>query len=263
MSTKRPYKAVTISQEKRRSDFLKHQKESRNRLREQHRGVINVETKDIQVVDFPSAPVAIQDDTMEISCENNFSKKDILVQQPLNQPEWMTEVPSDFLTFNTSTQSWTNEWDIIVRPEGRRCIVTSSHKKTTSRQENGQIIHIFKSGLPGGGLSHHSGYGASCIIDCIFAESDNTYYILDILSWNDVSYTETSAEFRLFWLRSKMDEISLLQYIPHSTNKNKQFRFALPLMYPCTYDGLYHAYYDVATYIKDGLLFIYKQGTDR
>ena len=96
---------------------------------------------------------------------------------------------------------------VMPRPEGRRCLVISSQHTTISRHRNGSILHKFSSTLPNGSRDSAAGSGDNfCILDCVFHEPDSVYYVLDMMCWKGYALYECSAEFRLFWVQSKLAE---------------------------------------------------------
>ena len=95
----------------------------------------------------------------------------------------------------------------MSRPEGRRCLVISSQHMTISRHRNGSILHRFPSMLPNGSRGSMAGSADDfCILDCIFHEPDSVYYVLDMMCWKGYALYDCSAEFRLFWVQSKLAE---------------------------------------------------------
>lgn len=95
----------------------------------------------------------------------------------------------------------------MPRPEGRRCLVISSQHMTISRHRNGSILHKFASNLPNGSRESTAGSGDDfCILDCVFHEPDSVYYVLDMMCWKGYALYDCSAEFRLFWVQSKLAE---------------------------------------------------------
>ena len=95
----------------------------------------------------------------------------------------------------------------MPRPEGRRCLVISSQHTTISRHRNGSILHKFSSTLPNGSRESAAGSGDDfCILDCVFHEPDSVYYVLDMMCWKGYALYDCSAEFRLFWVQSKLAE---------------------------------------------------------
>ncbi|KAK8825484.1 hypothetical protein WA538_003179, partial [Blastocystis sp. DL] len=101
-------------------------------------------------------------------------------------PEWMVEIPSNLEA----------DWLLIPRPEGKRFILTSKRGKTTLRSLNGYAKHI-KSNLPGSILN----FRGNCVLDVILSE--DAVYVMDILFFNNVDYSESEAESRMFTASSR------------------------------------------------------------
>lgn len=163
-------------------------------------------------------------------------------------PEWMIDVPDQLA----------QDWYIFARPAGKRCFVVSSNGATVSRLRNGSILHRFPSALPGGARTRTrdaSGAAQSySILDCIFHEADQTYYVIDMVCWRGYSLYDCTAEFRFFWLNSKLAETGACD----PPSQYHRYRFSLVPVYNCDQDGLSAAYTGPAPYVKDGLLFYNK-----
>jgi snurportin-1 len=94
-------------------------------------------------------------------------------------PEWMVEVP---LGLNGNGSASGQGWYVLARPEGKRCLVVSAKGNTVARLQDGEILHKFRSQLPNGSAS--SGYSNDySILDCVFHEEDQTFYVLDMMCW--------------------------------------------------------------------------------
>lgn len=85
-------------------------------------------------------------------------------------------------------------------------------------------------------------------------QPDQTYYIIDMICWRGYSLYDCTAEFRFFWVNSKLTETSAGD--PPSTYH--RYRFSAVPIYECTLEGLQAAYYGSTPYVKDGLLFYNK-----
>ncbi|GAB4860802.1 hypothetical protein Ancab_035965 [Ancistrocladus abbreviatus] len=145
---------------------------------------------------------------------------------------------------------------VLARPAGRRCIVVSSNGTTVSRLRNGSVLHHFPSALPSGARTReNSGSGQSyCILDCIYHEMDQTYYVIDMVCWRGYPLYDCTAEFRFFWLSSKLAETGACKPPSHY----HRYRFCTVPFYNCDQSGLLRAYTEGVTYVKDGLLFYNK-----
>lgn len=112
--------------------------------------------------------------------------------------EWMIEVPDNFA----------NDWLMIVCPVGKRCAVVSSQGRTRAFGRNGyEFVNKFASLLPGGNGSARGAAKQNAILDCVFSESEKTFYVLDVILWNGVSFYGCQTDFRFFWLHSKESDI--------------------------------------------------------
>ncbi|KAI9079718.1 hypothetical protein K1719_038339 [Acacia pycnantha] len=164
----------------------------------------------------------------------------------LMHPEWMIDIPDGL----------SQDWYVFARPSGKRCFIVSCNGTTISRLRNGSILHRFPSALPNGSRKRDvSGSAQSySILDCIFHELDQTYYVIDMVCWRGYSLYDCTAEFRFFWLNSKLAESGACDAPSHY----HKYRFSLVPVYNCDHNGLYVAYTEAAPYVKDGLLFYNK-----
>jgi hypothetical protein len=90
---------------------------------------------------------------------------------------------------------------------------------------------------------------------CVFVlQPDETYYIVDMICWRGYSLYDCTAEFRFFWVNSKLTETSAGD--PPSTYH--RYRFSVVPMYESALEGLQAAYSLSTPYVKDGLLFYNK-----
>ena len=172
---------------------------------------------------------------------------DLLLSQDLTCSSSSTSISS------TSNQKRMSNWFILPRPEGKRCLVVASKGKTISYLESGQILHYFNSVLPGGGLS--SKHGSSVILDCIYSPSNRTYYLIDLMNWNEMSLYECDTEFRFYWLHTKYFETSGLATSPIQ----QSYSFQLTPYWECSYQNILEAYNCEVNYIKNGLLFYHRE----
>ncbi|XP_009613386.1 uncharacterized protein [Nicotiana tomentosiformis] len=160
-------------------------------------------------------------------------------------PEWMIDVPDNLNT----------DWYVFARPAGKRCFIVSSNGTTISRLRNGIRLHRFPSALPNGARINNSKSAQSyCILDCIFHESDETYYVIDGVCWAGLSLYECTAEFRFFWLNSKLAETGACD----APSTYHRYKFSTLPVYNCDKEGLHTAYVGQVPYVKDGLLFYNK-----
>lgn len=89
---------------------------------------------------------------------------------------------------------------------------------------------------------------------CVGLQLDQTYYVIDMVCWRGYSLYDCTAEFRFFWLNSKLAETGACDAPSHYY----KFRFSTVPVYNCDQRGLYSAYIESVPYAKDGLLFYNK-----
>lgn len=111
--------------------------------------------------------------------------------------EWLVDRPIDF----------ESEWVLKPTPVGRRCLVFSRKGATVAYSRTGQFIKAFQSALPGGCHMHISHCRRQyAIVDCIYVQQTNTFYLMDVLAWNQQKLYESDASMRFFWLQSRYNE---------------------------------------------------------
>lgn len=262
---RRPFKRPAISDQQRRRELsLLRQSQNRHDAQLQARRlastVLSLQSSsqeqqvDIQVTDeLESCPEEIDDDYGHQKDAHDLRQATKLrgpdarlwFAKQLMLPEWMIDVPDKLNT----------DWYVFARPAGKRCFVVSSNGTTISRLRNGVLLHRFPSALPNGARTNNSKAAQSyCILDCIFHESDETYYVIDGVCWAGISLYECTAEFRFFWLNSKLTETGACD-VPSTYHK---YKFSALPVYNCDKEGLQTAYAGQVPYVKDGLLFYNK-----
>lgn len=178
--------------------------------------------------------------------------------QQLMQPEWLVDVPPDLAS----------EWYALPRPEGQRCLVVAARGQTVARLRNGALFERFASPLPAGAPGQPAGDDNFCILDCVYHAPDQTYYVLDLVCWKGYSMYGCSAEFRLFWVQSKLEESGATSahptaVVPSWAGQQQAVaatRRFLPLpAYRCTPEGLASAHGQPVSFVRDGLLLLHKE----
>ncbi|GMJ00104.1 hypothetical protein like AT4G24880 [Hibiscus trionum] len=257
---RRPFKRAAISdQQKRRDLSLLRQAQNRRDAQQQARCLAS------SILSLQSSAPESEPEHSDIEPETEHESEDLskdfdvrrasklrgpevrkLFARQLMLPEWMIDVPDRL----------SQDWYVLARPAGKRCFVVSSNGTTVSRERNGSILHYFPSALPAGAKTRDGSGSAQsyCILDCIFHESDQTYYVIDMVCWNGYSLYDCTAEFRFYWLNSKLEESGACNAPSHY----HKFRFSAVPVYNCDQSGLYAAYTGAVPYVKDGLLFYNK-----
>ncbi|GBG26809.1 Snurportin-1 [Hondaea fermentalgiana] len=173
------------------------------------------------------------------------------VATPVNvsavRPEWMLEVPSDL---------GPEAWSVMAKPEGEWTLVVAAHGKTVSRRKNGRTLHEFASVLPHGSPQTGTGSSDFSMLQCVFHEADQTYYVVDVVFWKGLDVGASDFSFRQFWLHSKLAEIPEIC----TSGVGNKYRFQPIPVFDCSMDGLGQAYSAQMQFVKDGLLFFFKTG---
>lgn len=67
------------------------------------------------------------------------------------------------------------------------------------------LLVVLSGGRQSGGGSRGSEY---CILDCVYDEIKQIYYVLDLMCWKGQPLYDSDTEFRFFWLQAKVaDEL--------------------------------------------------------
>ena len=196
-------------------------------------------------MDDAMAPLPTAESSMDTSgsSSSSFGKRRGPADA-LMSAEWMVDVPSDL----------GHNWYVAPRPSGRRCLVVTSNGSTKAHGRSGKP-RTFPSALPSGSRATRSGLCA-CELDCIFSEAEQTYHILDVLSWKDQRLVDCPSDFRLWWLASKLAECTA-----HVASSANPCRFiVLPYM-QCTPEALLHAYSGPPPFAsaRDGLSLLHRE----
>lgn len=159
--------------------------------------------------------------------------------------EWLVDTPTDF----------EKDWLAVVVPIGRRSLIVSARKTTYAYSRSGGIINNFPSLLPGGSKHTHRLCRDYCILDCVFYESTQSYYILDVMCWGGHPVYDSDTEFRTFWKEQKCKEFSEIS----TYSRVNPLPFHNLLYHACTKESLAKILADTPPYQVDGVLFIHKE----
>ncbi|XP_017071146.1 snurportin-1 [Drosophila eugracilis] len=105
--------------------------------------------------------------------------------------EWLRHKPEDL-----------SEWLLVPCPVGKRCLVVASNGITKAYSKNGWMFMSLQSSLPGDRQHQKS----QTILDCVYVEDEDTFYVLDAISFGQQDLQECEASFRFYWLRARFEE---------------------------------------------------------
>eukprot|EP00347_Sterkiella_histriomuscorum_P013568 403364218 len=135
---------------------------------------------------------------------------------------------------------------IYPRPVGQRCLVTSAKGNTIARNNQGFIKIQFQSPLPNGSRKQNNQElnqfstqnGRHCaVLDCIMIDSQKLFYVIDIMFWEDMDYSEFPLCSRLLFMQQKFQEIKDLN------SDLYEYKFKLMEFQPCNSKNLLGAIY--------------------
>jgi hypothetical protein len=146
------------------------------------------------------------------------------------QPEYLCEIPTDL-----------EDWHLMRLPAGVFCQLVVRRGDCIHRDAVGRVLRRFKSCLP-----------ANTVLDCVYESSGDEYWAYDLLSWRGHLYHDCSAEFRAYWLQTKLEEeADLVHRI--SNNECPILRIGAHAL-PLPYDSF-------CVDAPGSLLFYYKEGS--
>lgn len=158
--------------------------------------------------------------TKSVKSSHVKEEKFNMYKDQLMLSEWLTEKPFDFI----------DNWFLVLCPIGKRCLVIASSGQTKAYSRTGHFISSFPSYLPGGNRRDNCAHRKSAILDCIYSELDKTYYILDVMLWNQSHFYDSETDLRFYWLNCKIRE----EYSKVSTTDHlNPYKFILLDHYNC------------------------------
>ncbi|XP_027321459.3 snurportin-1 [Anas platyrhynchos] len=183
-----------------------------------------------------------EDEEEEMEVERKLPKR---YANQLMLSEWLIDVPVDL----------EQEWLAVVCPVGKRALVVASRGSTAAYTKSGFCVTRFPSLLPGGNRHNSTSEKVYCILDCIYSEAQQTYYILDVMCWRGHPVYDCQTDFRFFWLFSKIQEEEGLG----EKSRINPYKFVGLQNYPCTPESLCTVLAADYPFEVDGLLFYHKQ----
>nr|XP_040129921.1 snurportin-1 isoform X2 [Ictidomys tridecemlineatus] len=182
------------------------------------------------------------DEEMDIDTGKKLPKR---YANQLMLSEWLIDVPSDL----------GQEWIVVVCPVGKRALIVASRGSTSAYTKSGYCVNRFSSLLPGGNRRNSTNAKEYTILDCIYSEVNQTYYVLDVMCWRGHPFYDCQTDFRFYWMHSKLPEE---EGLGEKTTLNP-FKFVGLKNFPCTPESLCKVLSMDFPFEVDGLLFYHKQ----
>lgn len=166
----------------RRAQFLAQQKKQRTEAVDEARGLVH----------------AIESYSLPNYASNRLPYRvDVFYRNKMQLSEWLRDRPDDL-----------DQWILVPCPRGKRHIVVAAANKTIAYSKSGCVIDIFQSSLQSGRYL--------TVLDCIFNEETQSFYVLDVLVYHNQEFLLCDASFRFYWIRSKFDEFDHSQVHAHN-----------------------------------------------
>nr|XP_032606222.2 snurportin-1 isoform X2 [Taeniopygia guttata] len=198
-------------QRERRLDYVNH---ARRLAEDDWAGVESEEDEDGEGEDA-------EEEAMDVDAGKKLPKH---YANQLMLSEWLVDVPSDL----------EQEWVVVVCPVGKRALVVASRGTTAAYTKSGFCVNRFPSLLPGGNRHNSTSDKVYSILDCIYNEAKQTYYILDVMCWRGHPVYDCQTDFRFFWLSSKIQEEEGLG----EKSRINPYKFVGLQNFPCSSDSL-------------------------
>ncbi|XP_025740367.1 snurportin-1 isoform X2 [Callorhinus ursinus] len=126
------------------------------------------------------------DEEMDVDTGKKLPKR---YANQLMLSEWLIDVPSDL----------GQEWIVVVCPVGKRALIVASRGSTSAYTKSGYCVNRFSSLLPGGNRRNSTTAKDYTILDCIYSEVNQTYYVLDVMCWRGHPFYDCQVDGLLFY----------------------------------------------------------------
>ena len=229
----------TPDQNRRRKQHLERQKKGRFDAANYARKLVD---GDLEEDEYEEALMEMGEEEGERSYKKRFNP----YKEQLMLSEWLVEVPDDM----------ESSWLMVVCPVGKRCLVVANKGYTCAYSKGGYCLNQFPSLLPGGSFKTSKGVNSSkyTLLDCIYDETNRTFWVLDLMCLSGHPVYDTETEFRFFWMQTKLKEevsgidqiskVNPFKFIPctHSQCSPQEIATAVTAAYPYQVDGVlfYH-----------------------
>ncbi|XP_060835186.1 snurportin-1-like isoform X2 [Rhopalosiphum padi] len=180
------YIKLKFQQVKRRQETLEIQKQKRDQQINERRNIKNdTDNTFMEIDERKNGTVVPSNEAYELATSMMYS-------------EWMLETPEDI-----------DSWIAVLCPEGKRCCVIAQDNKTKTVNKFGTTLNNFPSLFPYGCRVSNNcpSHRKRTVLDCVYSFKLKKYYVLDIIEWMGVPYTDFDAEFRFYFIQSKLSEI--------------------------------------------------------
>uniref|UniRef100_A0A1B6LFT9 Snurportin-1 n=1 Tax=Graphocephala atropunctata TaxID=36148 RepID=A0A1B6LFT9_9HEMI len=188
------------ARDKRRAQLLEDYKKKRDLLLSEKRGLIEDDFSDSEDwMDWEDMRHKGRQKAHQENCRNQ-----------LMLSEWLLDRPYDIET----------AWTIVLCPEGQRTLIVAKKGSTRAFHKNGKLIARFRSILPFGSPSSRGRNSDIVILDCIWKAKTRQLFALDVLFWKNQPLLNCDAQFRMYWLKSKIYDLNK-QDLPQTQERDR------------------------------------------
>uniref|UniRef100_A0A915PV07 Nucleolar protein 6 n=1 Tax=Setaria digitata TaxID=48799 RepID=A0A915PV07_9BILA len=181
-----------VSQERRRQEFLRRQKEARFDYANHARKLAMNELDECDEKNGDGEEMDSEMSNADSKMKNRKRNWNRYADE-LMLSEWLVDIP----------ERLSKDWICLPCPVGRRCLVVASNGVTSAYSKSGYLITQFHSYLPGG---NHPCRGTYTLLDCVFDAKSPTFYCLDMIAWNSLTVADSDFDCRLFMMNSRITE---------------------------------------------------------
>lgn len=146
-------------------------------------------------------------------------------------------------------------WLTAARPEGTRCCVVAARGSTTAYRRDGSQLARFQSQLPAGSAATAEGSESLTILDCVLHAGEPVLSVADAMVWRGYSLYDCGAEFRLYWLHTKLCELGA----PRGGPRAWAYDFRALAYAAADAAGLHAAARGEVPFRRDGLLLVHRE----
>eukprot|EP00388_Colpodella_angusta_P036174 GDKK01038199.1.p1 GENE.GDKK01038199.1~~GDKK01038199.1.p1 ORF type:complete len:486 (+),score=96.66 GDKK01038199.1:38-1495(+) len=146
-------------------------------------------------------------------------------------------------------------WFCMAKPEGPRALLVANQGFVTWRNKHGRFKEHFVSRYLPKELT---------IMDCVFDEAHQTFWVMDCLMWNGMAIADTDVECRRHMIKDRFEgEDGERLATPNPSVQRYAFR--LVNLHECSLQNLLQLYHEDRQldpeYSRDSLVFVHKTAT--
>ncbi|XP_025076863.1 uncharacterized protein LOC112553693 isoform X2 [Pomacea canaliculata] len=104
-------------------------------------------------------------------------------------------------------------WLCIPCPEGTRCLLLAADNTTHAYDLDGNLLCTHDTHLPAGScarVSQVTDHSVCTVLDCLYNEEQQIYYVIDVLCWNGESLYRQDTQYRHHYMHEQMAKTTSL-----------------------------------------------------